>query len=128
MAAALRNCVSESYSFFIREALEITKAEIEAEKDSKSNDTGEGCVYVFESDTEVLYVGQTGTSLWKRARFETSKHIKKDWWKSVKKIRVCQLANPADRLVLEMLLIVKLKPSINRRPSRGSINDMKLGF
>ncbi|BCD97713.1 hypothetical protein [Marinagarivorans cellulosilyticus] len=131
MSDTLIRCLSKSSSFFDDKAVEVPKRIIEtneAEKESKQYDTGAGCVYVFESNTDVLYVGQTGTSLRKRARYATSKHIEKDWWKKVDRIRICQLGNSADRLALEMLLIVKLQPSVNKRPSRSAINCMQLKF
>lgn len=80
-------------------------------------DSGDGAVYVFFGRKGgTLYVGQTGTSLKKRANYPTSRHTKQPWWSKWTALRFLNIDVETDRLALELLLILSLAPKYNRKP------------
>lgn len=84
----------------------------------KLGDKGTGAVYAyFDSDGTALYVGQASRPIKSRIHDQTSPHKNTEWWKSWKVVRFLNLQNQTDRLTLELLLILQLKPKFNLKPS-----------
>lgn len=79
-------------------------------------DTGAGGVYAFFDRGSCLYVGQTTQSLKSRASVKTSNHYDTVWWSRWTSVRFVNLSDRTDQLVLEMLLVLALKPEFNEKP------------
>jgi hypothetical protein len=91
----------------------------------KLGDNGKGAVYAyFDKDQETLYVGQAGRAIKRRMHDELSKHKLAKWWKSWETVRFVQLEDRTDRLTLELLLILALKPKYNSKPGAREISQM----
>jgi hypothetical protein len=87
-------------------------------------DSGIGAVYAYYSGEAVLYVGQTGRSVKARLHDQTSPHKSKPWWPFWTHIRFVQLADEADRLILEFLLILACAPAHNKKPRSKALVDL----
>jgi hypothetical protein len=112
-------------NWFEDTAVKLDKSAFETER--LYSDCGHGCVYVFSGTRNaVIYVGQTGCRLKVRTLFQTSPHRKQRWWRVVRRIAFINIANRADRLLLEALLIAALKPSNNRAPSLRDLKAMNI--
>jgi hypothetical protein len=94
----------------------IVKHDEQNFKDSISKELYTSC-YIFYSDEDVLYVGQSEISTFDRCYVNgSSKHSRKEWWSLVKKLKIvnCTLLNDNLRKVLERVLIVTEKPTQNK--------------
>ena len=80
-------------------------------------DSGRGAVYAyFASDGSALYVGETGRPIKHRMHDQTSPHKDAEWWSIWTTVRFLQVPHRTDRLSLELLLILALKPTFNSKP------------
>ena len=101
------------------------KTPSEWKKRGSLDDAGTGAVYTFfDAHDGALYVGQTSTSLKKRACYPTSRHYDTQWWKNWKTVRFLNITDETDRFALELLLILGLSPQYNKKPSARDMNDM----
>ena len=91
----------------------------------KLGDTGKGAVYVyFSPDGKALYVGQAGRHIKLRQHDQTSPHKKKPWWNYWETVRFIAVTNETDRVILETLLIIALRPQYNHKPGAREIEKM----
>jgi hypothetical protein len=91
----------------------------------KLGDSGKGAVYAyFDKHQGTLYVGQAGRPIKRRMHDELSKHKLAKWWKSWETVRFVQLEDRTDRLTLELLLVLALKPKYNSKPGAREISKM----
>lgn len=80
-------------------------------------DDGSGAVYAyFDGDGLALYVGEAGRPIKKRMHDKTSPHKTAQWWELWTSVRYLQIQDRTDRLALELLLILSLKPKFNLKP------------
>ncbi|PMZ05651.1 hypothetical protein C1Y08_27950 [Pseudomonas sp. FW306-02-F02-AA] len=83
----------------------------------KLGDNGTGAVYAyFDKEGQALYVGVTGRTIKMRQHDQTSPHKKTTWWDRWETVRFIQISSETDRLTLELLLILALKPPHNSKP------------
>ncbi|MDZ3992422.1 GIY-YIG nuclease family protein [Pseudomonas sp. Teo4] len=91
----------------------------------KLGDNGKGAVYAyFSEDGKALYVGQAGRRIKLRQHDQTSPHKSKPWWGAWETVRFIQVSNETDRIALEYLLIIALKPPYNSKPGAREIQAM----
>ena len=91
----------------------------------KLGDNGKGAVYAyFSEDGKALYVGQAGRRIKLRQHDQTSPHKSKPWWVNWEAVRFMPVSNETDRITLEHLLIIALKPSYNSKPGPRDIEAM----
>ena len=80
-------------------------------------DSGQGAVYAyFAANESALYVGETKRRIKQRMHDQTSPHKDALWWNSWTTVRFLQVSDRTDRLALELLLILALKPAFNSKP------------
>ena len=83
----------------------------------KLGDNGTGAVYAyFDEAGNALYVGEAGRPIKRRMHDQTSPHKDKVWWELWRTVRFLQMQDRTDRLTLELLLILALKPKFNSKP------------
>ncbi|WP_153067417.1 hypothetical protein [Steroidobacter cummioxidans] len=83
----------------------------------KLADAGAGAVYAyFAEDGTALYVGEAGRPIKRRMHDKTSPHKSTAWWDSWTSVRFMQITDRTDRLTLELLLILALRPTFNSKP------------
>ncbi len=83
----------------------------------KLGDNGTGAVYAyFDASRAALYIGETSRPIKRRMHDKTSPHKNTEWWKKWTTVRFLQVQNQTDRLTLELLLILALKPKFNSKP------------
>ncbi len=100
-----------------------TRTEFEAR--AQIPDTGEGSVYVFlRARGRSVYVGQTSRRIKNRLHDQRSPHKMKRWWDSWSRMRFVTLRDETDRKVLEMLLILAMKPTENEDLRPKPIQEM----
>ena len=90
----------------------------------KLTDKGNGAVYVYIKEGKPLYVGETSRPIKRRMHDVTSPHKKKAWWETWDTVKFINLTDKTDRLTLELLLIIGLKPTENIEPAARDINRM----
>ncbi|MDP9686549.1 UNVERIFIED_ORG: hypothetical protein J2W82_000197 [Pseudomonas mohnii] len=91
----------------------------------KLGDNGKGAVYAyFNEDGKALYVGQAGRHIKLRQHDQTSPHKSKPWWETWVAVRFMPISNETDRITLEYLLIIALKPPYNSKPGPREIEAM----
>ncbi len=129
----LRDTTEVAWDWFVANALEKTPADWSTP--GGLEDTGAGAVYsFFDADDYALYVGQTGAAITTRANYETSRHYDAPWWKlwnpaerSRRRpgtLMFVNLPDETDRLTLELLLILSLRPCYNKKPRARNIGEM----
>lgn len=83
----------------------------------KLGDKGTGSVYVYIGDNEeIIYIGETSRNIKDRQHDEKSPHKKQSWWKDWKEVRFLHVSDRTERITLELLLILQLKPRENTKP------------
>lgn len=88
-------------------------------------DDGCGAVYAyFDRHGNALYVGEAGRPIKRRMHDQTSPHKKAEWWESWESIRFLQIHDRTDRLTLELLLILSLRPEHNSKPGPRDLSKM----
>ena len=87
-------------------------------------DKGTGAVYMYIKEKDVIYIGETGRTIKSRQHDERSPHKDKIWWEEWSEVRFLQIPNRTDRIILESLLILHMKPRVNTKPSYRAIEDM----
>jgi hypothetical protein len=91
----------------------------------KLGDDGSGAVYVyFDENNVALYVGEAGRPIKKRMHDQTSPHTTTEWWDSWTSVRFLQIQDRTDRLTLELLLILAMKPKHNSKPGPREFDSM----
>lgn len=91
----------------------------------KLGDDGNGAVYAyFDRNGQALYVGEAGRPIKRRMHDQTSPHKEAKWWRSWESIRFLQVHDRTDRLALELLLILALRPTHNSKPGPRDISQM----
>ena len=94
------------------------KSRLEYFAKGQLGDSGDGAVYAyFAPDGAALYVGEAGRPIKRRMHDQTSPHKNAAWWQSWEKVRLLAVTNRTDRLALELLLILALKPAFNSKPA-----------
>jgi hypothetical protein len=88
------------------------------------DDSGEGAVYVYYLKGKAIYVGQTGRGVKERTRYVTSRHNKKSWWDGWSEMRLIQMPDETERLILEFNLILAYQPKMNVKPKAKAIDDL----
>lgn len=91
----------------------------------KHGDNGTGAVYVyFDENNSALYVGESSRHIKKRMHDQRSPHKTTEWWESWKTVKFLQVQDRTDRLTLELLLILALKPKFNSKPGPREFSAM----
>lgn len=91
----------------------------------KLGDNGKGAVYVyFAASGEALYVGEASRPIKRQMHDQTSPHTTTAWWAAWGNVRFLQVNNRTDRLTLELLLILALKPVFDSKPGAREFGGM----
>lgn len=75
-------------------------------------------IYLFHKNSECLYIGETGTSLYDRCYVHTPKHSEKTWFKEANIIHIIELDEEIDviaRQALESSFILAYRPKFNKK-------------
>lgn len=126
---ALSNVVyrasEKSYQWFNKNSIDNIRSDFVSSR--ITTDNGEGCIYIFFNRSgNAIYVGQTKMRLKARIKVKTSKHDSQIWWSKVHTVSFINVDNQAERLILEMLLILAAKPKENKHPCNTDIKLMSL--
>lgn len=120
---SLGQASGDAKNWFESAALKRTRSEFLAR--GKLGDDGSGAVYAyFAQDGSALYVGEAGRPIKRRMHDQTSPHAKRDWWPEWQTVRFLQVPNRTDRIVLELLLILALRPKFNTKPASRELDLM----
>lgn len=115
--------IKSAKKWFFEASIIKTRAEYKARGGPGDEKTGAVYVYIGQGK-EILYVGQTGRGIKERANYLTARHNTAEWWDEWEHIRFLPLTDETDRLTLELLLILELKPRENKKPKYRKISDM----
>ena len=102
----------------------ITKSQSDWAARGRLCDNGTGGVYAFFRGSSCLYVGQTSQSLKSRASVRTSNHYRTKWWSQWTTVRFVNMSDRTDQLVLEMMLVLALKPTFNEKPGARDLRKI----
>jgi hypothetical protein len=96
-----------------------TKPRSPADWDARGalQDWGQGVVYAFFGTNEkALYVGETGRRIKERSHAVTHPYRSQPWWNEWVALRLAPMTYRTDRLAIELLLILALAPTHNKKP------------
>jgi hypothetical protein len=94
------------------------KSRVEYFAKGQLGDRGSGAVYAyFAVDGAALYVGEASRPIKRRMHDQTSPHKNAAWWQSWTTVRLLGVTDRTDRLAMELLLILVLKPAFNSKPA-----------
>lgn len=90
----------------------------ENENDFKNAIKISNVIYLFYYNSDCLYIGETGTSLFDRCYKHTPKEIEKEWVKEGNQIHIIKLDSNIDtiaRQALESSFILVYRPKYNKK-------------
>lgn len=120
---SLAQASTHAEELFFNQALPKNREQFFAK--GQLEDDGYGAVYAyFDEHENALYVGEAGRPIKRRMHDQTSPHKETEWWESWKSMRFLQVHNRTDRLALELLLILSLKPIHNSKPGPRDLSKM----
>jgi len=123
LRSSLEKASADAKHFFWSKTSEKDRAAFFAR--GKLGDDGTGAVYAyFDEVGNALYVGEAGRPIKRRMHDQTSPHKEKLWWETWKTVRFLQVRDRTDRLTLELLLILALKPEFNSKPGARTFATM----
>jgi hypothetical protein len=109
------------------EELSILKGRHDYEARGKLGESKGGSVYAFfDRHGAALYIGEAGRPFKRRQHDELAAHKHGKWWKTWRTVRFVPMKDRTDRLTLELLLILGLRPKFNRKPSARELDLMFL--
>jgi hypothetical protein len=123
LRAALSHACSEVAILFMSETIPKSRDEYFAK--GKLGDNGKGAVYAyFDCQGTALYIGESSRPIKRRMHDQRSPHKSAEWWVRWEFVRFMQVHNRTDRLVLELLLILSLRPIFNAKPGPRELTKM----
>jgi hypothetical protein len=120
---SLSNTTNAANVWFLKNSKRKNKADWNSH--GGLHDSGIGAVYAFfDSSNNCLYVGQTTLKLKERAQVDSSRHYDTEWWPKWETLRFLNISDQTDQIVLEVLLILALSPSWNKKPGPRDVIGM----
>ncbi len=120
---SLSKAATDAKDWFYSDAL--PKGRVDFFAKGKLGDKGTGAVYAyFDASGAALYIGEASRPIKRRMHDKTSPHKATEWWELWTTVRFLQVQNQTDRLTLELLLILALKPKFNSKPGPREFSTM----
>jgi hypothetical protein len=120
--SSLRKAIQDAEAWFYVTATDLPRDSFEKRGGDKGT---KKVVYVCcGAEGRALYVGESSLKLKDRARVKTSRHLDAPWWRRWRTVRYLRIDDKTDRLMLEIFLILAMKPAYNSKPGPRDLKQM----
>lgn len=112
---SLSKAAADAKDWFLSASVARSREDFDAR--GRLGDDGTGAVYAyFDKKGDAVYVGETSRPIKRRMHDRSSPHKEAEWWGSWSNVHFVQLQDRTDRLALELLLVLSLRPKFNSKP------------